>query len=117
MAKFKVLPVNVFRWTLGDCTNGGISGKFDCLYLICDEGWFEVEDTDPKLIKIITKPHCGKEGTYSFVEPVNDSSKKECGYMSGGNFVYSCDSRFPFDYPLPVHDRSETWKEYETLSR
>ena len=117
MAKIKVLPVQVYRWTLGDCTNGGISGRFDCLYLIGNGGWMEVEDTDPRLIKIVTRPACGREGTYSHVEPVNDPNKKEIGYMSGGNFVYSCDSRFPFDYPLPIFDRSETAEEYELLSR
>ena len=117
MAKIKVLPVEVYRWALGDCTNGGVSARFNNLYLICEGGWLEVEDTDPKLIKIVTRPCCGREGTYSHVEPVNDPSKKECGYMSGGNFVYSCDGRFPFDYPLPVFDRSETWEEYEALSR
>lgn len=115
--KVKVLPVNVYRWTLGDCTNGGISGRFDSLYLICDQGWLEVELNDPRLIKIVTRNHVGREGTYTHVEPVNDPDKKEIGYMAGGNFVYSCDSRFPFDYPLPIHDRSETQEQYDTLSR
>lgn len=117
MAKIKVLPVNVYRWTLGDCTNGGISGKYDSLYLVCNEGWLEVDEKDERLIKIVTEPAVGRDGTYSHVEPVNDPNKKEIGYMSGGNFVYSCDSRFPFDYPLPIFDRSETFEDYEALSR
>jgi len=28
-------------------------------------------------------------------------------YMNGGNFVYTSDSRFPADYPIPVFDRVE----------
>ena len=115
MATVKVLPVNVYRWTLGDCTNGGISGKFDSLYLICDGGWLEVEDTDPRLIKLVVTEYWGVEHVH--VEPVNDPNKKEISYMSGGNFVYSSDSRFPFDYPLSVHDRSETQEEYDLLSK
>lgn len=39
------------------------------------------------------------------------------GPMFGGNFVYSSDSRFPFDYPLGIHDRFESQEAYETLSR
>lgn len=27
--------------------------------------------------------------------------------MFGGDFAYSSDSRFGFDYPLPIHDRHE----------
>ena len=112
MAKIKTLPVEVFRWHLGDCTNGGISGKHNTLYLISPEGWCEVEDTDERIIKVVE----GFRGRLH-VEPVNDPNKREISYMSGGNFVYSSDGRFPFDYPLSVHDRSETLEDYEALSR
>ena len=36
--------------------------------------------------------------------------------MFGGNFVYTSDSRFPSDYPIPIHDRFETQEQYDQLS-
>jgi hypothetical protein len=39
------------------------------------------------------------------------------GPMFSGNFAYTSDSRFPANYPLPIHDRYETAEEYDRLSR
>ncbi len=123
MAKVKVLPVDVYgdldRGLYDcDCTNGGISSRNKRLYLICegeDRGYGELEDTDERLVRIVHSTPCGKP--YVHAEPVNDPNKKEIGYMFGGHFIYTSDGRFPEDYPVPLHDRSETQEEYDILSR
>lgn len=40
--------------------------------------------------------------------------KDACGFMFGGNFIYCSDSRFPSEYPIPVHDRYEYQGNKET---
>lgn len=37
----------------------------------------------------------------------DDGTKRPGWFMFSGNFVYTSDSRFPNDYPIPVHDRQE----------
>lgn len=41
---------------------------------------------------------------YYFLKPYHLRDKHT---MMGGCFVYSCDSRFPLNRPLPLHDRVE----------
>lgn len=95
------LPVKVFKNKMFDgCANGGISERYDTLYIACDDGYVKknVEDEDViELGSII----CGNN-THFFAKPVGRS-----GGMAGGTFVYTSDSRFPFDYPLALHDRFE----------
>ena len=54
---------------------------------------------------------------HKYLRPFKSADPNKTGYMFGGNFAYSSDSRFPFDYPLGIHDREETWEEYEMLTR
>lgn len=118
MSKVKVLPVDVYRSARRggyDCTNGGVSSRFDSLYLICDKGWLEVDDTDERLVKIETMRFGGN--TYQHVVPVNDRHKRAVSYMMGGNYISTSDSRFPSDYPIPVHDRTETQEGYDVLTQ
>lgn len=110
----KTIPVNVF--TDGDdCTNGGVSSRYNRLYLAVEDGWFDVPEDDPRLLVPITR-HFGF-GDYIHAEPVIGRPDGCVGPMFGGNFVYTSDSRFPSPYPIPVHDRFETWEEYDMLSR
>lgn len=39
--------------------------------------------------------------------PVTDEGAPITGGMMGGNWIESCDSRFPTSAPIPVHDRFE----------
>lgn len=112
----KTLPAYVYRDAkLGDCTNGGISERYDTLYLICDEGYSEKEDDSTELLRLVRRNFCGRE--YLHAEPTTPTPEGCVGPMFGGNFIYTCDSRFPSPYPIPVHDRYETYEEYELLSR
>lgn len=117
----KTLPVGVYRnaW-IGDCTNDGISASQERLYLVCDQGFHDLPDGDPRLIRLVKRSFHGGESAHLSVEPVNDpryGDGKHVGPMFGGNFVYTSDSRFPSDYPIPIHDRFETQEQYDQLSR
>ena len=110
MKMVKGLTLHVYRWSLGDCTNGGISSRHDTLILVGDdvEGPVSVDLDNPpeNVVKIVKRTICGR--VYMHLEPLDG-----CGnggsrwYMSGGNLGFSSDSRFPSDYALSIHDRAE----------
>ncbi|KST62238.1 DUF3560 domain-containing protein [Mastigocoleus testarum] len=108
-APLKLLPaqtiytgirVSVYRSGAEDCTNGGVSSKYEEL-LIIGEGIDPVcEETDPEKV-VELKNRLG----HYFVKPITIEKHS----MMGGNFVYCCDSRFReiCGYPIPIHDRVE----------
>lgn len=49
--------------------------------------------------------------------PSFEEKHEMVGPMFSGNFAYTSDSRFPANYPLPIHDRYETVRDYDMLSR
>lgn len=112
----KALPISVYRTDrLGDCTNGGITSRYKELLLICEDGFVEVDENDPpeNLVKIVTRYFGGNE--HKHIEPYASVESGSVGWMSGGNIAYTCDSRFRemSEYPLQVHDRQETQKQYD----
>jgi hypothetical protein len=101
-----------------DCTNGGVTSKFDDFVLVgpgIDE-IFPATATRPAL-KIVRRNIGGKQ--YVHAEPVAPCPSNCVGYMFGGNFVTCSDSRVRAinEYPIPVHDRVETPQQYDRLSR
>lgn len=95
--------VHVFRSDLGDCTNKGISSRFNQFVLLLPEGGpFEPSENMPALKLIDKSPYF-----YVIEAEVEVSDRGFSGQMMGGNFVYSSDSRFPNRFPIPVHDRKE----------
>lgn len=96
----------------GDCTNGGVTSPVrapngDAILLGCEEGnWQEGALPDGMPVLIMKKgSYRGEE--YVYAVPFDIQGKH---LMAGGNFVYSCDSRFArgvCPYPIPVHDRME----------
>lgn len=114
----KALPIYVFRnGTIGDCTNNGVSSNFDKLLLIHEEGFVDIDENDiPKnLVKIVTRNL--HDGEYKHIEPYEKAT--QVGYMHGGNYATTSDSRFSriSKYPLAIHDRQETQEQYDALSR
>lgn len=106
----KVMPIDVFRSpTMGDCTNGGISGKVDTLYLIHKQGFLNAEDFPREQVVIEEQ-----RGPNYFAVKQVDERDRGIGPMDGGNLAYSCDSRIAKVYH--VHDRYESVAEYERLS-
>ena len=118
----KALPIEVYvtkRHKDCDCTNGGISSKYEQLLLVCDEGYVTIDEKNPpeNLVKVVTRNF--GFGTYRHIEPVAKVDEGKVGWMDGGNLAYSCDSRFSRlagDYPLCIHDRQDTQEVYDQLS-
>ena len=104
---------------LGNCSNHGISERYDNILLICDDGPNEIDENNPpeNLCKVVTR-HIGYK-IYVHIEPV--AKAKGAGWMYGGCVVDTSDGRFRnatgIDYPVHLHDRDETWEQYEMLSR
>lgn len=91
---------------LDDCTNNGISKNSEELYILsAQKGPFEPQDIR-ECVYIERREVCGRE--YIDCKP---AYRRNRWYMSGGNFLYSPDSRFVgitgSDYPIPIHDRCE----------
>ena len=101
------LLVSVLRSNGCDCTNNGVTSRFDELVLVDPEipGIFAVKPERPAL-KLVRRTICGRP--YIHAVPVDASGEPVRGSMMGGNFVYTSDGRFPNAYPIPVHDRIES---------
>lgn len=101
--------------SIGNCSNGGISSRCDMVTLVGEgiDEVFEANDTRPA-VKVVTRNILG--APYLTAYPVKEAPKNSVGYMAGGCFIWTTDSRFPSDYPIPLHDRSETHEEYTRLS-
>lgn len=97
---------------IGNCSNNGISSRFDRVLILCEDGYIDVDGTEENLCEVRYITFGGQ--THMFAEPV--AAPKGIGWMDGGSIVYTSDSRFPSDYPLRLHDRQETHKEYEMYS-
>lgn len=106
------LSMYVLYNSLGDCTAGGVSSR------VHD---FQVFAPSLSFAQVVN--HCIEEGIdlhrvlklvyrenldYIHAEPVIMRGKH---YMSGGNFIYTTDSRFKeltgIRYPVSIHDRTE----------
>lgn len=101
------LTARVYRDSeLGDCTNNGISAHAGELYILATQkGAFEPEDIR-QCVYIEWREVFGEQ--YIDCKP---AYFRRHWYMSGGNFLYSSDSRFrdvtKSKYPIAIHDRYE----------
>jgi hypothetical protein len=105
----KGLTVEIFKtqaFNNCDCTNGGISHKVNQAILI-GEGLPEIFEPDENtpVLKVVKRNIFGR--VYYHCEPIINPTGN--GWMFGGNFVYTSDSRYydVIDYPMPIHDRQE----------
>jgi hypothetical protein len=115
----------VFRWDLGDCTKNGISSKTGTLTIFVEserlglrdaKGFPDTKETKEKLLELLQR-HPEYENSLVAIEDECCSSRRVRGIqikdylagrwtMFGGNFLWSCDSRF-FEHPVKIHDRVE----------
>ena len=106
------LHVQIYRAAHGlDCTRDGVSSKVECLTLVNVPGPFEPTDSAPAAFLIIGNV----PGSCKIL--IGDGSADFGQGMFGGNFAYSCDSRFSkavqaltgskVGYPVAIHDRYE----------
>lgn len=122
------VSVQILRSNI-DCTNGGISsparseGK---IYVVFDpairRGNYSLDDArnNPKIVPLVVVRRESVRGEYLHLEPMDGTPGDHAGPMFGGNYGHSPgDSRFAdvSQYPLPIHDRSETWQDYDALTR
>lgn len=100
------------------CANGGVSDLpyKDCI-LIWDDPEAEPGMRDKTPIVVLSA--IGSHRIAVAAPPVHMKhiTDRVCGPMAGGAFIYCCDSRFPSEYPIPLHDRYETQEEYDMLSQ
>ena len=99
MQKISTYP---FGHPLGDCTNNGLTSVGDSFDL-----YFDVDNVDnipDDSLVLIKRNLFGKPAWYAKPASLLKSGTQS---MMGGNFVYTSDSRFPGDAPIPVHDRVE----------
>lgn len=104
----KGLFVHVLRSaSLGDCTNGGVTARFDRFVLTGEgvEGPFAPTADAPEL-RLVRRPGVGRGGA-TYLHAVPNDGREGAVRMFGGNYITTSDSRFPSDYPIPVHDRYE----------
>jgi hypothetical protein len=111
--KMKYDTQSVLVFIMGnDCTNRGVtSGKDSAILLLkpVDKETFKPSPNTPTLElrprRMSKVPMAVPYGTPEGVYPMFD-----------GHWVYTSDSRFPFEHPIPVHDRFETAKENAVYS-
>jgi hypothetical protein len=91
-----------------------VSARYDEAVLIDAEGPFHPDDKMPALRLVHRR---WRSGTFVHAEPIDPVPRGHVGYMFGGTFIHSSDSRFPNPYPIPLHDRTETQAQYDVLTR
>lgn len=113
------LRLHVYRDNIGDCTNGGISSKYNELLVICDDGYIDIDENNPpeNAVKLVKRKLFGK--TLFHLEPI--AAPKGVGWMFGGNYAATSDGRFSemlggMYGAVAIHDRQESQKEYDILS-
>lgn len=92
----------IYKPSHGDCSNNGISSKYDCVVVINKECEEEREWLGENVCVVREKNVFGKR--HVFLVPYRLRNRHT---MFGGCFVYSSDSRFQENRPLPLHDRIE----------
>jgi len=110
----KGLGVNVLRG-MHDSTNNGVTSRFNRFILLGSDvsGVFEPDRKTPAL-RLVRRTISGKP--YLHAEPLAPVPQGMVGYMFGGNFIFTSDSRFPSSYPIPVHDRMDTEEQFRHMS-
>ncbi len=85
-----------------DASNSGVSSKHDMLFIPCAGGNYSFDELEPERILDVTKNKAG--------DGFNFHPHGRPKGMSGGNFLYSLDSRFRQQYgenPIRIFDRYE----------
>lgn len=109
---FRLLSICIYKFPLGDCTNGGVSGgDTKDVYIPCPDGNYNAlsSHVDQRLILIPEQ----RSKDYWALTDVNIQPDM-AGPMCGGNLAYSSDSRCRQVYH--IHDRWETWETNRALS-
>lgn len=115
----RALRCEIYKHGKGDCSNNGISARYNEVLVVCPDGPYEIDENNlpENLCKVVIRDL--GFAIHTHIEPWAEA--KGAGWMSGGTIIDSCDSRFSritgVDYPVQFHDRDETWEQYEMMSR
>ncbi len=111
--KINCLRVTVYRNPYGDCSNNGISNRFQELLVYCPNGphHFFSEHELPLNFCMVDYT-----GNVAFLVPAQVTRDglllhRPGWFMHGGNIAYTSDSRLAeitgTPYPVAIHDRTE----------
>lgn len=104
----KAMVADVYR-SGSDCSNGGVTSRFDKIYYAHPEGFLELDAGDlPENFMVLKEEPCLRSTARRFY-PHGDVDGKRW-MMWGGTFAYSSDSRFPGNpggVPVMIFDRHE----------
>jgi hypothetical protein len=109
--------------SIGKCANGGLSDDSRTTDVVLVTDLKEAQVFEPRegmpAVKIVRRIISGEE--YIHAEPIDPPPKGMIGWMHGGCYIKTSDSRYSkitgIDYPIALHDRCETPEDYEALSR
>lgn len=109
----RCLPVDVYRFRIGDCTNNGISAWFDELLVACSNGPRSFDSAWETPLNFCMA--CWTRGTTHIIPAMvtdsGDIRPRPGWFMYGGNIADASDSRWQeltgTGYPLHIHDRQE----------
>ncbi len=110
----KVHNAYILRSTLGDFTNNGVTSRQKDIYLFNGGTSEEIQAYADD--HVIDYEQCFKvevlwEGQKNEYHRAIPAFKQGKIWMAGGNYAYSCDSRYSevtgITYPISVHDRTE----------
>lgn len=93
-----------------DCSNGGISGRVKSVTLVGYDSQGNLipeifdETSERPAVWIEWRKLFGDGKLYPCARPAELGERQG---MMGGAYIYTMDSRFPWDYPVPLHDRIE----------
>lgn len=102
----------VYRTREADSSRDGISRHADTVLLVDphDQRFKYLIHLDGEPLVFLVSRKIG-EGNYLHVEPNKILRNGKCsGWMAGGAFIFTHDSRFPSKYPLSLHDRQELYQ-------
>ena len=107
--------------SMNDCSNGGISSKHEITSVVVlgidDCEIFEVREDRPA-VKIVRRSIDGKP--YYHAEPIAPPPDGQIGWMDGGSYIATFDSRFSHavggQSVVSLHDRCETVAQNRSLS-
>lgn len=107
----RAISLYIYKNKAGDCSNGGISNKYNEVIIEHPEGNIILEENNlPENFVIVDEIVLG-DFVHYFLRPAdgNPLHKNHNQWQYGGTICYSSDSRWReiFPYPLCLHDRHE----------
>jgi len=109
----KGLTAYIYKTSGRECSNGGLSSRADNVTVVASPDFpdipeiFNADEKSPA-VAIVKRQLFGGKEPYLTAYPVDeDGNIDKSGRMAGGCYIMTSDSRFPAEYPVPLHDRKE----------